>query len=311
MRTKLAALNVDQMETELKAERDLIATQAPSMQGKVTDHAIAMAKRSTQFLKIGAALEVKGQRLSPAAIQVALGYNSVELMSPPKGQTTGFALDDQAFARRAKVILLQALQDQPATSAFCLIGDGEKHAIAKVLRGRGWQVEGPGGQPADQFLEPAVQLAILASGETIAKEGNPFPKQRARIKEILAQKRDPKKLTEALFKERLAAARRCAQHLPEKMVTPALDYLKRNLKEFAADPAKLKAFNEGLEGGVMAGYEAEQAKLEQEYTIKQDAFRMMYHFLALTDFDMAESNLTGIKKQCADGHYPAKNRAAT
>lgn len=145
----IAQLDPDSMIEAMKRERGTLDQVHPGMGAKMSDESLELSKRASMFLKRAA------PRLSPAAVQVALGRYSTELMAP--------GLDANAFNALADRIIDEAEDEQDDLKSFALMPRELQSKMFRELTERGWLAE-IGSTAASLRRNPAKALKLWRSG---------------------------------------------------------------------------------------------------------------------------------------------------
>jgi hypothetical protein len=126
----IEAIDPDTMAVGLRREMALLEKHHGQTKGKLTSDAIEMSRRSTLFLKKGAAFDPP---LSPAAIQVALGQYAAELLDPAVAETE--------FDRHADEILADVAAQQEDLKELFLMPMAQQGEMRLGLVANGWYDE--------------------------------------------------------------------------------------------------------------------------------------------------------------------------
>jgi hypothetical protein len=159
-------LDAGQLSTSLKKDRDTTAAVHGDMKGMISDDAIEVSRRSAAFVKLAA-----GAKLSPAAIQVALGSGANELLDVHH-------VDELTFTKRASSIIKKAAEMQSVIKDVCLASGSEYAALCNEVKNLGWEVQDRGAPPnPSHFMlcDPMMMLSAIKN-QTPPRKRGPAPK---------------------------------------------------------------------------------------------------------------------------------------
>ncbi len=149
LQRSIAGLDPDAMAQALKRERETLNQAHPGTGATLSDESIELSRRSSIFLKRAA------NRLTPAAIQVALAAHHPELFDP--------ALDDDGFNALADRIIGEMEADQEGLKEYFLMSREMQSAVERELKAAGWDMGDTSGSHS-LLTNPAIALKIWKSG---------------------------------------------------------------------------------------------------------------------------------------------------
>lgn len=266
MRAKLAALDPSAFAAETKHMRDAIEGNTPALKGLVSDGALEMTARATLFLKTAAAVEVDGQTLSPASIQIALGKYAQQLFAQAD-DGSGYVLSWDAFIDASTQVALEALQQQPLTKVMSLMDPAEKELLGLSLVKKGYQFMGV--EEADYpgiGHDPSHMARTLVSGAGSKDD----PKKYSRAQR--AAMTDPaEKVIARLADVRIQNMEGILTLLPPAQAAAFRKEIAADRARMPGDPPFLSRMVERVTGAVRAHLTRQLEDLKAQYDLGESA----------------------------------------
>jgi|SRR5271165_89142 len=267
MAAGLQSLEPGEIRDELAQARDDMG-----QTNAVSDASLNMSLAATRFMmlagKVTSGKKKDLKRLSPADIQVAFGANAEELIGLPPPADNKAAKE---FDKRAKEILQQALQDQPATALTCTLESSGFAEMRKQLKALGWAVDARVETPergAGIAADPAVCAKLVALQ---IKPPTPKPareKQLAAARGLVAGANvDQKAVEAALVDIEMAALGTLAGLLSPSDGKTLRTRLQSQNAQLRGDVKTRRDLIEQAQDLVEAAWRAELSQLQTQYTI--------------------------------------------
>ncbi len=146
----LARLDPDVLAASMKRERQVLETAHPSTANTMSDESIELSRRSAMFLKRAAG------RLTPAAVQLALGRHNAELFDPD--------LDMNTFDALAERIIATLEQGLDGIKEYFLMPQDMQERMKSDLAKAGWPVSGFSAGDSLLTNDPATAMRLWKSG---------------------------------------------------------------------------------------------------------------------------------------------------
>ena len=302
------SLDPTAIKNELAAEHAEVGARHPEMSALVTDASLSMTVYSGRFLKLSGGVKSGKLRLSPAAVQVAFGANSAELLGFPCPTDDKVA---KAFDKRAREILKQALKEQPLTELVTTLEDATWAKLRKKLKALRWEADKRNASPNGGITNDPALCAIIVGGNL--RKPNGLGDDPAVVRAwVTAQKVKPAAVTAAMVDLEMDTLSGMAGLLPPQGRAAPTTLLQRNDAALRADPAARKAMTREMQKLVAASQRAEYEAIEALYDFAQ-GYRndgWLLEALRSRDLDDAERQLVNIRQDVAQGNLPRKNAAA-